>query len=71
MWIDARHLVRQIRYQTPLPAASTGGPSGSGKAVLTMTFTSFGAPLHLNPPPASQTADITSEVLQQARASSP
>ena len=71
MWIDARHLVRQIRYQTPLPAASTGRPSGSGKAVVTMTFTSFGAPLHLNPPPASQTADITSEVLQQARASSP
>jgi hypothetical protein len=69
VWIDARHLVRQIRYQTPIPAASTGGPSGSGKAVLAMTFTSFGAPVHLTPPPPSQTADITNEVLQRAKAS--
>ena len=65
VWIDARHLVRQIRYQTPIPAASTGGPSGSGKAVLTMTFTSFGAPVHLSRPSASQTADITNQLLQR------
>jgi hypothetical protein len=70
VWIDARHLVRQIRYQTPIPAASTGGPSGSGTAVLTMTFTSFGAPVQLSRPAASQTADITNELLQRAKASS-
>jgi hypothetical protein len=70
VWVDASHLVRQIRYQTPIPAAGTGGPTGSGKAVLTMTFTSFSAPLRLTPPPASQTADITNELLQQAKASS-
>jgi hypothetical protein len=70
VWVDAHHLVRQIRYQTAIPAAGTGGPSGSGKAVLTMTFTSFRAPVRLTPPPASQTADITNELLQQAEASS-
>lgn len=70
IWTDAHHMVRQIRYQVPIPAASTGGSSGSGKAVLTMTFTSFGAPVHLSPPPPSQTADITSQVLQQAKTGS-
>jgi hypothetical protein len=72
VWIDSHHLVRQIRYQTPIPAAGTGGtgaPSGSGKAILTMTFTSFGTPVQLTPPPASQTTDITGQVLQHAEAS--
>lgn len=66
VWIDAQHRVRQVRSQVPIPAASAGG----GTAVLTMTFTSFGAPVHLSPPPAGQTADITSEVAQHATASS-
>jgi hypothetical protein len=70
VWIDAHHLVRQIRYQAPIPAASAGAPTGSRTVVLTMTFTSFGGPVHLSPPPASQTAGITNEVLQQAKASS-
>lgn len=69
VWIDAQHRVRQIRSQTPLPAASPGG-GGNGTAVLTLTFTRFGAPVHLSPPPASQTADITSVILQHAKASS-
>lgn len=69
VWVDAHHLVRQIRFQAPIPAAGTGGPTGSGVAVLTMTFTSFGAPVHLTPPPAGQTADITNMVLQHAMAS--
>jgi hypothetical protein len=70
VWIGPSHLVRQIRYHTPIPAASTGGPAGTGTAVLTMTFTRFGVPVNLTPPPASQTADITRELLQQAKASS-
>jgi hypothetical protein len=68
VWVDAHHLVRQMRYRAPIPAAGTSGPSGSGTAVVTMTFTSFGAPLHLTPPPASQTTDITSQVLRHAKA---
>src|SRR5258708_1258839 len=51
VWIGARHLVRQIRYQVPIPAASTGGPSGSGNAGLTMTFPPSRPPLPLTPPP--------------------
>jgi hypothetical protein len=70
VWVDAHHLVRQIRYQTPIPAAATGSSSGTGKAALTMTFTSFGTPVHLTPPPAGQTADITGQVLRHAKASS-
>lgn len=69
VWIDARHLVRQIRFQAPIPAASSGGPAGRGTAVLTMTFTSFGAPVRLTPPAASQTADLTNDLLRQAKAS--
>jgi len=70
VWVDAHHLVRQIRYQAPIPAAGTGGPTGSGTAALTMTFTSFGTPVQLTPPPASQTTDITNQILQHAKASS-
>jgi hypothetical protein len=68
VWVDAQHLVRQVRYQIPLVTASGG--AGTGTATLTMTFTSFGAPVDVAPPPASQVADITSQVLQQAKASS-
>jgi hypothetical protein len=70
VWVDAHRLVRQIRYQTPIPAAGTGGPSGTGTTVLTMTFTSFGTPVQLTPPPASQTTDITGQVLQHDKPSS-
>lgn len=70
IWIDAHHLVRQIRYQVPIPPASAGGASGRGTAESTVTFTGFGAPVHLSPPPAGQTADITSQVLRQASAGS-
>ena len=67
VWVDAQHLVRQIRYQVPVPAAA-GGASG-GSATETMTFTSFGGPVTITPPPASQAADITSQAIQQAEAS--
>ncbi len=68
VWVDAHHLVRQIRYHVPLPATGTGG--GSGTATLTITFTNFGAPVRLSPPPSSQTANITKQALQRAKAGS-
>jgi hypothetical protein len=66
VWVDAHHLVRQIRYHVPLPATGIGG--GSGTATLTITFTNFGAPVRLSPPPSSQTANITKQALQRAKA---
>ena len=68
VWVDASHLVRQIRFEIPLPTASGG--AGSGTATSTMTFTGFGAPVTVTPPPASKVIDVTGQVLQQAKASS-
>ena len=68
VWVDAHHLVRQIRYHVPIPA--TGTSSGSGTATLTISFTKFGAPVRLTPPPSSQTADITKQAIQRAKAGS-
>jgi hypothetical protein len=71
IWIDAHHLVRQIRYQVPIPTvARTGTANGTGTATTTITFSRYGVPASFTPPPASQTADITSQLLQQARTSS-
>ena len=68
VWVNAHHLVRQIRYRVPLPATGTGG--GSGTATLTITYTNFGAPVRLSPPPSSQTANITKQALRRAQAGS-
>jgi hypothetical protein len=69
VWVDATGLVRQVREAVPIPAASTGATNGSGAATLTMTFSNFGTPATLTPPPSSQVADITAQVVQQANAS--
>lgn len=61
IWIDANHLVRQLRYHVAVPA-SAGAPGATATAAI--TFANYGAPVSLNPPPASQTADITSQVIQ-------
>jgi hypothetical protein len=66
VWVDANHLVRQVREQVPIPAASAGATNGSGSATMTMTFSAYGSPVTLSPPPASQVANITAQVLQQA-----
>lgn len=68
VWVDAQHLARQIRYQIPVPA--TGGGVGAGTATATMTFTSFGVPVTITPPPHTQVGDVTSQVLQKAKAGS-
>jgi hypothetical protein len=66
VWIGPHHLVRQIHYQVKTPRGSAG--AGGGTAALTLTFTSFGGPVHATPPPASQTADITDMILRGAAA---
>jgi hypothetical protein len=68
VWVDSKGLVRQISEKVPIPAASTGATNGSGSATITMTFSDFGAPIALTPPPASQVANITAQAIQQAKA---
>lgn len=68
VWVDSSHLVRQIRFVVPLPAPN--GASGSRTATSTMTFTSFGGPVTIAAPPASDVTDITSMVLQRAQSAS-
>jgi hypothetical protein len=70
IWVDAHRLLRQIRYQVPIPATSAGAAGGTGAATATITFSGYGAPVSITPPPAGQTADITSQVLQQGRTAS-
>jgi hypothetical protein len=67
-WVDSKGLVRQISEKVPIPAASAGATNGSGTATITMTFSDFGAPIVLTPPPASQVANITTQAIQQAKA---
>jgi hypothetical protein len=69
VWVDSNGLARQVEEEVPIPAASTGATNGSGSATLTMTFSNFGTPAILTPPPSSQVADITSQAVQQANAS--
>lgn len=69
VWVDPHGLIRRLSTQVPIPAASAGASNGSGKASLTMTFSDFGTSVHPSPPPASQTADITALLVQQAKAS--
>ncbi len=68
VWVQANGLVRQIGEEVPIPAASTGATNGSGRATITLTFSDFGTPAPLTPPPSSQVANITAEVVQQAKA---
>lgn len=68
VWVDSKGLVRQISEKVPIPAASARASNGSGSATITMTFSDFGAPIVLTPPPASQVANITAQAIQQAKA---
>jgi hypothetical protein len=70
VWVQANGLVSRFSEEIPIPAASTGATDGSGKATITMTFSDFGTPAPLTPPPSSQVADITAQAVQQAKASS-
>ncbi len=65
LWVGANNLLRQVEEQVPIPAASSGATNGSGSATLTMTFSSYGSPVSLTPPPSSQVANITAQVIQQ------
>lgn len=68
VWVQSDGLVKRVSEQTPIPAASAGATNGTGTATITMTFSDFGTPAPLVPPPSSEVADITAQVIQEARA---
>jgi hypothetical protein len=63
VWVDAKHLVRQLGYHTTVSPASspTTGSAGSSRATVsaTLQFYDFGTPVTVTAPAASQTSDIT------------
>jgi hypothetical protein len=73
VWVDARHLVRQLTYHSTVSPASSptaGSTAGSHATVsATLQFYDFGTPVTVTAPPASQTSDITT--LLQGLAKSP
>ncbi len=68
VWIDGKGLPRQLSEKEPVPAASAGATNGSGTETVTMTFSDYGTSVAVSPPPASETANITTQVVQQAQA---
>jgi hypothetical protein len=73
VWVDSKHLVRQLGYHvTVSPASSpTAGSSAPVHATVsaTLQFYDFGTPVTVTAPPAAQTTDITK--LLQGLAKSP
>lgn len=64
VWIDARGLVRRVAYHISLTVP------GSGQVMTTsvrMDLFDFGAPVHVHPPPASQTTDLAAIAAAQTR----
>jgi hypothetical protein len=63
VWVDAKHLVRQLGYHTTVSPASspTAGSAASSRATVaaTLQFYDFGTPVTVTAPAASQTSDIT------------
>lgn len=64
VWVDGNHMVRQLRTEVPIPPASSGTPTGSGSATVTITFSNFGGSVAVTPPPPSEVADVTNQVIQ-------
>lgn len=67
VWVDGNHLVRRLGIESPVPAGGTGAPSGHGTAAVTITFSGYGTPVTITPPPSSQVANVTSAVIAQAK----
>lgn len=53
VWIDDDGVVRQVRYEYPLPTES-----GKGRLVFTTDLSDFGIEVDVSPPPEDQVTDI-------------
>jgi hypothetical protein len=54
-WVDGEHLVRKVSHDFTAPVSATGGKTALAHTVLTMTFSDFGTPVTVAPPPATDT----------------
>lgn len=73
VWVGPHHRIRQIKVDLAIPRTRSSTAAGSrakgsmdgtrsvGTAQLTLTFTNFGTPVQISPPPPSQVANITSQ----------
>lgn len=71
VWVGPHQRIRQISIEVAIPEESSSGGGGTqsagststtrsaGTAHATITFTQFGTPVQVSPPPASQVANIT------------
>ncbi len=65
VWIDSKGLIRRLREETPIPAASSGATDGKGTATVTMTFSNFGTAVQLTPPASDEVTNVTAQALSQ------
>lgn len=56
-WIAADHTVRRISTSVPLAAAGAGGKTQV--VTTTVTYSHYGAPVHIAPPPAGSVTNLT------------
>jgi hypothetical protein len=57
VWVDAQHLVRQIRLSVRLPGGT--GAAGNSQLTVTIDLYDFGAPVRVSAPPAAQVASMS------------
>ena len=60
LWIDGQGVARRLQFHFPLPKATPTSAAGqSGQITETLDLYDFGAPVAVQPPPASQVANLT------------
>ena len=59
LWIDGHGVARRMQFHFPLPKATTASAAGkSGQITETLDLYDFGIPVSVQPPPASQVANL-------------
>jgi len=68
VWLDAQGRVRKVSANVPIP--NTGSPASSrpaGTFTVSEEFYDFGTPVTTQPPPRSQTTDITQQIITKVK----
>lgn len=65
VWIDNQHRIRQEKLAVPVSGQAAG--ASSGKVTIQLNLSDFGLPVNVVAPPASQTTDLTAQLLQATK----